>query len=221
MLKLEAIKKSFYMEKSRIDVLNGVNLHIKSGENVALTGRSGAGKTTLLNIMATLEKPDSGKIFINGVDPLSLKDRKLSQFRNREIGIVFQFHHLLPEFTALENVALSLMIDGKKREAFDKAEEVIELVGLKERLNHKPAELSGGEQQRVAIARALVTSPSVLFLDEPTGNLDEFTGRKVLDLILSLSERNKLATIFVTHNRRFAEEMDSVFHLENGEIYAV
>ena len=217
-LSLENIKKSYFVEGHRIDVLRGVNLEMKEGERLSLTGKSGSGKSTLLNIMATLEKPDSGKMLLKGEDPATFSDAKLSAFRNREIGIVFQFHHLLPEFTALENAAIPLMLTHSKKESFEKAENMLERVGLSHRLNHKPAELSGGEQQRVAIARALITSPSLLLMDEPTGNLDNETGKMIIALILSVAEERNLTTLFVTHNRDFAAEMGRVIEINEGVI---
>jgi len=217
-LSLENIKKSYFVEGHRIDVLRGVNLEMKEGERLSLTGKSGSGKSTLLNIMATLEKPDSGKMLLKGEDPATFSDARLSAFRNREIGIVFQFHHLLPEFTALENAAIPLMLTHSKKESFEKAENMLERVGLSHRLNHKPAELSGGEQQRVAIARALITSPSLLLMDEPTGNLDNETGKMIIALILSVAEERNLTTLFVTHNRDFAAEMGRVIEINEGVI---
>lgn len=218
-LVLENIKKSYFVEGHRIDVLKGVDLTLRKGEQLSLTGKSGAGKSTLLNIMATLERPDSGKILFNGTDPVKMSDAKLSSFRNREIGIVFQFHHLLPEFTALENVAIPLMLSISKKESLKKAEAMLERVGLSERLNHKPAELSGGEQQRVAIARALINDPSLLLMDEPTGNLDNETGKMIIELILSIAKERELTTLFVTHNKLFASEMGRMIEIKEGVVY--
>ena len=218
-LVLENIKKSYFVEGHRIDVLKGVDLTLRKGEQLSLTGKSGAGKSTLLNIMATLERPDSGNILFNGTDPVKMSDAKLSSFRNREIGIVFQFHHLLPEFTALENVAIPLMLSISKKESLKKAEAMLERVGLSEWLNHKPAELSGGEQQRVAIARALINDPSLLLMDEPTGNLDNETGKMIIELILSIAKERELTTLFVTHNKLFASEMGRMIEIKEGVVY--
>ena len=157
-------------------------------------------------------------MLLKGEDPATFSDSKLSAFRNREIGIVFQFHHLLPEFTALENAAIPLMLTHSKKESFEKAENMLERVGLSHRLNHTPAELSGGEQQRVAIARALITSPSLLLMDEPTGNLVNETGKMIIALILSVAEERNLTTLFVTHNRDFAAEMGRVIEINEGVI---
>ena len=194
---------------------------MKEGEHLSLTGKSGSGKSTLLNIMATLEKPDSGKILLKGEEPSKFSDSRLSAFRNREIGIVFQFHHLLPEFTALENVAIPLMLTQSKKTALEKAEKMLERVALTHRLNHKPAELSGGEQQRVAIARALVTEPSLLLMDEPTGNLDNETGKMIIALILSIAKERNLTTLFVTHNQDFAAEMGRVIEINEGVVHSI
>jgi lipoprotein-releasing system ATP-binding protein len=217
-LKMEGIKKSFMVEGHKINVLNGVDFKLDTREKVSLTGKSGAGKSTLLNIIATLEKPDSGTMLINNTDPLKLKDSKLSKLRNRNIGIVFQFHHLLPEFSAIENVAIPLMIFKNRNESFEKAAQILEKVGLSDRMRHKPAELSGGEQQRVAIARALSTEPSLLLMDEPTGNLDNETGKMIIELILSIAEERSLTTLFVSHNIEFAKEMGRVVELDKGVI---
>ncbi len=216
MLTLEHIKKDYIIEGKRIEVLKDVNLHLEAGDRIALTGKSGTGKSTLLNIIATIENPDAGMLTINGEQPVRMGDRKLSAFRNRQIGIVFQFHHLLPEFTALENAAMPLIIGGKGKAAFDTAKEMLARVGLEHRFEHKPAELSGGEQQRVAIARALVTHPNILLLDEPTGNLDDETGRMILDLIISLADEHRLTTVFVTHNRSFVGRMAKHCELKQG-----
>lgn len=217
-LSMENVTKSYFIEGKRIDVLKGVNLSVSKGERLSLTGKSGAGKSTLLNIIGTLERPDSGKLLLDGFDPVKLSDAKLSSFRNRQIGIVFQFHHLLPEFTALENVAIPLMIQVSKKTALSKAKDILGRVGLSERFNHKPAELSGGEQQRVAIARAVVTEPSMLLMDEPTGNLDNDTGKMIIELILSIAQERTLTTLFVTHNRVFAGEMGRIIELKDGVI---
>lgn len=218
MLKLTNIRKDFFIESKKIEVLKSVNLELGVGEMISLTGKSGAGKSTLINIIATIERPDGGEVLIKGENIMKMGDSKMSRFRNREIGIVFQFHHLLPEFTALENVAMPLMIAGKMNESLNEAREMLKRVGLEKRLEHKPAELSGGEQQRVAVARALVTSPSLLLLDEPTGNLDEDTGTVILKLIMDLAREKALTTIFVTHNKSFARRMEKTYDLKHGEL---
>lgn len=218
-LVMENIFKSYTVEGHMIDVLKGVNFSLERGERVSLTGKSGAGKSTLLNVMATLERPDRGEIFFNGINPAKMNDAKLSSFRNREVGIVFQFHHLLPEFTAIENVAIPMMLAASKKESLKKAGEMLERVGLKERFNHKPAELSGGEQQRVAIARSLINKPSLLLMDEPTGNLDNETGKMIIDLILSIATERDLATLLVTHNKDFAFKMGGVVEIKEGVVH--
>ncbi|MBP5435900.1 ABC transporter ATP-binding protein [bacterium] len=220
-LSMRNITKSYEVEGHRIDVLKGIDLDLPANERVSLTGKSGSGKSTLLNIMATLETPDSGEFLLKGVAPAAMSDRALSMFRNKEIGIVFQFHHLLPEFTALENVAVPLMLYRSRRESMQRAEAMLGRVGLEHRLNHKPAELSGGEQQRVAIARALVNEPSLLLMDEPTGNLDNETGQKIIDLISSIADERNLTTLFVTHNTEFALKMGRVIEIREGVIHSL
>ena len=220
-LSMRNITKSYEVEGHRIDVLKGIDLDLPANERVSLTGKSGSGKSTLLNIMATLETPDSGEFLLKGVSPTAMSDRALSMFRNKEIGIVFQFHHLLPEFTALENVAVPLMLYRSRRESMQRAEAMLGRVGLEHRLNHKPAELSGGEQQRVAIARALVNEPSLLLMDEPTGNLDNETGQKIIELISSIADERNLTTLFVTHNTEFALKMGRVIEIREGVIHSL
>ena len=221
MIQLKNIKKSYLLEGKRIEVLKNINFNINKGESIALIGRSGAGKTTLINILATLEFPDSGEMLINGKNPFGFSDKKLSLFRNEVIGIVFQFHHLLPEFTALENVKLPLMIAKKNKNADEKAMEILKKVGLEHRLNHKPAELSGGEQQRVAVARAIIRSPRLLLMDEPTGNLDKVSGEGVLELIFDLSKQYNLTTALVTHDNNLAKKMNRLFELKKGEVWEI
>ncbi len=218
MIKLENIIKNYYIENNKIEVLKDLSLTLEQGEIVTLTGKSGAGKSTLLNIIASLERPDSGVIQICGEELSRMNDKKLSKFRNKNIGIVFQFHHLLPEFTALENVAMPLLISGKKSGSYKLAAEMLDRVQLSDRMRHKPAELSGGEQQRVAIARALVCSPKLLLMDEPTGNLDEDTAEKILDMALNIAKSNNMTTLFITHNSRFVKKTDKTFTLVKGKI---
>jgi len=219
-LVLEHITKSYTVEGKTLQVLRDVNLELPDAARMALVGKSGAGKSTLLSIIATIERPDAGTVRFDGISPFAMDDQRLSRFRNATVGIVFQFHHLLPEFTALENVAMPLLIARRgMRESFAAAREMLSRVGLSERADHKPAELSGGEQQRVSIARALVMHPKLLLLDEPTGNLDEETGTAVLDLVLSLAEEHALTTIFVTHNRRFAQRMPLMYELREGRLW--
>jgi len=215
MLKAELIVKSF----GDLKVLKGVSLEVAQGEIVTIIGASGAGKTTLLQILGTLGKPDSGKVYLKGRDVFSLGEKELSRFRNREIGFVFQFHHLLPEFTALENAAIPLMINGT---SFDKAsiraKELLDALGLSDRFNHKPAELSGGEQQRVAVARALANDPSIIFADEPTGNLDSANSESLHEVFLHLRDTYNKTFVIVTHNSGLVELADNVFEMKDGRL---
>jgi len=207
------IHKSF----STLEVLKGVDISVGQGEIVAIVGASGAGKTTLLQILGTLSTPDSGELFIDGQNVLALNGDKLAAFRGRRIGFVFQAHHLLPEFTAKENVMIPALIAGKSgREASAAAEALLREVGLEDRLDHKPSELSGGEQQRVAIARALINSPAVLFADEPTGNLDSATKREIHKLFFDLRERTGQTIIIVTHDPELASLCDRTLTMRDG-----
>ncbi len=201
-----------------MEVLKGVDLTFYQGEKAAIVGASGVGKTTFLHVLGTLDRPTSGKVLYEGKDIYTLNEKDLAFFRNREIGFVFQFHHLLPEFNALENTMMPCLIQGlPKKEAALRAEAILTLVGLKERLPHKPGELSGGEQQRVAVARALVLEPKVLLADEPTGNLDAKTGDSVFDLLQELNHIKKVTLIVVTHNLKLAENMTRQIQLVDGK----
>ena len=201
-----------------VEVLKGVDLTFFRGEKAAIVGASGVGKTTLLHILGTLDRPTAGKVFYEGKDVFTLNEGDLAFFRNREIGFVFQFHHLLPEFNALENTMMPCLIQGiPKKEAASKAETILTLVGLKERLSHKPGELSGGEQQRVAVARALVLEPKVLLADEPTGNLDTKIGESVFDLLHEINQIKGVTLIVVTHNLKLAEKLSRQIQLLDGK----
>ncbi len=214
MIKAEKIHKSF----GKLLVLKGIDFQAKDSEVLSIVGASGAGKSTLLQILGTLSQPDSGKVYIDGVDVFSLKSNALADFRNKRIGFVFQFHHLLPEFTALENVAIPCMIANNKMNiAKEKATELLTMLGLSARLHHKPSELSGGEQQRVAIARALINSPSVLFADEPSGNLDTNTKKEIHNLFFDLRDRFGITIIIVTHDRELAAMSDRTLEMKDGE----
>lgn len=214
MIKAENITKSY----GSLLVLKGINFETKDSEVLSIVGASGAGKSSLLQILGTLSRPDTGKVFIDGQDLFSLKSNALADFRNRRIGFVFQFHHLLPEFTALENVAIPALISGTGMSASkERAGELLSFLGLKERLNHKPSELSGGEQQRVAIARALINNPSVLFADEPSGNLDTVTKREIHKLFFDLRERFGITIVIVTHDRELASMSDRTLEMKDGE----
>lgn len=215
MIKAENICKSF----GTLQVLKGVSLHIEKGKIVSIVGASGAGKTTLLQILGTLSSPDKGSLIINNVNPLKLNEKELARFRNQQIGFVFQFHHLLPEFSALENVCLpSFISQTPKKEAEKRATELLTFLGLEDRLTHKPNELSGGEKQRVAVARALINNPSVIFADEPTGNLDSRNQQEMHDLFFSLRDHYGQTLIIVTHDRDFAQMSDVIFEIKDGMI---
>ena len=215
MIEIENINKSY----GSLQVLRDVCVDIHQGEVVSIVGPSGAGKTTLLQIMGTLDKPDSGSIVFNGTDVLKLKGRELAHFRNRNIGFVFQFHQLLPEFTALENVAMPALLGGTRQsEAYKRAGELLQYMGLSERINHKPAQLSGGESQRVAVARALINNPSVILADEPSGSLDSQNKRELHDLFFRLRSEMNQTFVIVTHDEQLAQQADRVLHMRDGAI---
>lgn len=215
MIEIENINKSY----GSLQVLRDVCVDIHQGEVVSIVGPSGAGKTTLLQIIGTLDKPDSGSIIFNGTDVLKLKGRELAHFRNRNIGFVFQFHQLLPEFTALENVAMPALLGGTKQsEAYKRAGELLQYMGLSERINHKPAQLSGGESQRVAVARALINNPSVILADEPSGSLDSQNKRELHDLFFRLRSEMNQTFVIVTHDELLAQQADRVLHMRDGAI---
>ncbi|MBN8568664.1 MAG: ABC transporter ATP-binding protein [Ignavibacteria bacterium] len=217
LLDIKDIKKSYRISKEKnLEVLKGINLQINREEIVAIVGKSGAGKSTLLHLIGTLDNPDSGKIFFDGTDVYAMKEKELSKFRNSKIGFIFQFHHLLPEFTAIENVMIPSMIEGKEDRA--KAENLLKEVGIEERINHRPNEISGGEAQRIAIARALINSPDLILADEPTGNLDTHNADAVMNLIFSLRDKFKQTFIIVTHNEEFALRCDRVIRMNDGLI---
>jgi lipoprotein-releasing system ATP-binding protein len=202
-----------------LNVLKNVNVNIKKGEIVSIVGQSGAGKTTLLQILGTLDNPDSGSLLINNIDVSSLNEKKMAKFRNQNIGFIFQFHHLLPEFTALENVCIPGFI-GKKDEktTIKKAKELLNLLGLEKRHDHKPNELSGGEQQRVAVARALINDPAIILADEPSGNLDTKTAKELHNLFFTLRDQLNQTFIIVTHNNELADMADRKLTMKDGEI---
>ncbi len=203
----------------KLKVLKGVDLHIKKGEFVSIVGASGAGKTTLLHLLGTLEKTDSGEIVVDGKSVSNLSEKELAIFRNKEIGFVFQFHNLLAEFSALENVCLPAFIAGiSKKEAAEKATEILKILGLENRLNHKPSELSGGEQQRVAVARALINSPSVILADEPSGNLDSKNAMDLHQLLLNLNQEKGQTIVIVTHNNELANMANRKLEMVDGKL---
>jgi lipoprotein-releasing system ATP-binding protein len=213
------IGKNIKKQYGSLEVLKGVDLHIQPSEVVSIVGSSGAGKTTLLTILGTLDKVTSGEILFNGVNITSLNEKKLAAFRNQHIGFVFQFHHLLPEFTALENVCIPAFINKtSKKEAELKANELLDLLGLRHRANHKPSELSGGEQQRVAVARALINNPKVIFADEPSGNLDSENAQNLHQLFFKLRDELKQTIVVVTHNEILANMADRKLIMKDGLI---
>lgn len=215
MIKAENIKKSF----GPLEVLKGINLEIPPGKIYSIVGASGAGKTTLLQIIGTLSKPDTGTIYYGGKNVSTMGEKQLASFRNREIGFVFQFHHLLPEFTALENVEIPAFIAGRTRkEAETEALRLLEYLGLSHRIHHKPSELSGGEKQRVAVARALINNPAVVLADEPSGNLDTANRDELHDLLFTLRDDMGQTFVIVTHDDHFAERSDKIIHMRDGLI---
>ncbi len=215
----EDLRMTFQSGAAELDVLSGVDLSIARGEIVSIVGASGVGKSTLLHILGTLMKPTGGKVWIGGEDVYQMQDTALSRFRNRRIGFVFQFHHLLPEFTAEENVMLPLMIGGENKQAARKrANDLLRSVSLGERLDHHPAELSGGEQQRVAVARALATRPDIVLADEPSGNLDDKSSDALHELIWDLRDRFEQAFVLVTHDESLANRADRRLRIDKGKI---
>ena len=215
MIELKGIKKSF----GSLEVLKGIDLHIDKGEVVSIVGPSGAGKTTLLQIMGTLDQPDSGRIVIHGEDVSGFSQKRLARFRNQHLGFVFQFHQLLPEFTALENVMIPALIAGRdEAESKEEATKLLTRLGLAERASHHPNELSGGEKQRVAVARALINKPQILFADEPTGNLDSKTTKEVMEMIRKFARTFHQTIVLVSHDPEMTEYADRIVTLVDGEI---
>ena len=220
MIEVSNLTKTFIKDGNKIEVLKKINLEISKGDSLAILGVSGTGKTTFLQILGILDRPTSGDVLYDGVDVFAWNEKERARFRNRKIGFVFQFHHLLPEFTTLENTMMPALINGMaRREAVGRAEITLTEVGLGDRLTHKPGELSGGEQQRVAVARAMIMEPDILLADEPTGNLDTETGNKINDLLLNLIETKGTTLVVVTHNRLLAGRMSHTIGLKDGEMY--
>lgn len=214
MLKASDIHKSY----GNLHVLNGVNIEIQKGEIVSIVGKSGAGKSTLLHIMGTLDNPDKGELIINGTKISALSEKEIAIFRNKNIGFIFQFHHLLPEFSAVENVCIPAFIQKRNEaEVEKKAKELLDYLGLKDRLTHKPTQLSGGEQQRVAVARALINNPGIVFADEPSGNLDSATSIELHNLLFKLRDDFNQTFVIVTHNDELAKMSDRCLTMEDGK----
>ena len=211
--------KDIYKRYGTVEVLKGVDIEIKKGEIASIVGSSGAGKSTLLHILGTLDAADRGSVNLNGAEISSLNGKKLADFRNKNIGFIFQFHHLLPEFTALENVCIpGWLAARKKKEVEEKAKELLRILGLNQRLDNKPNQMSGGEQQRVAVARALINNPSVVFADEPTGNLDSANAKELHQLFFDLRNKFNQTFLIVTHNEELAQLSDRVLHMKDGKI---
>ena len=220
LIRTEALCKS-YGDGGRVDVLRDLDFAVAAGESVSIVGQSGVGKSTLLHVLGALDRPTSGRVFFDGVDLFALSENQQASFRNREVGFIFQFHHLLPDFDALENVMMPLLIGGvAAAEAERRARALLDEVGLAPRLTHKPGELSGGEQQRVAVARAVAQAPRVVLADEPTGNLDPKTAAEVYELLLRLNREQGASLVIVTHNLELAGLTDRILRLENGQLNA-
>jgi len=220
LLRAEQLTRVYRSGDSPLQVLHGVNLAVEAGEMTAIIGASGSGKTTLLQLLGTLDRPTSGELFFREEAMLGKSPQELARFRNQEVGFIFQFHHLLPDFSAIENVMIPLLIAGKNRQqAQAPAKELLERVELGHRLGHRVGELSGGEQQRAALARALIMDPAILLADEPTGNLDSRAGHLVFDLLQGLCRDRRLCAVMVTHNLALAEKMDHCLNLREGVLY--
>jgi len=215
----KGLERNYQLGPEKLKILRGVDLNVVEGERLAIMGSSGAGKTTLLNLLGALDEPDAGEVWIAGTKVNGLSESARADLRNRALGFVFQFHHLLPEFSALENVAMPLWLRGQSRkQAAEQAKAVLDRVGMSARFEHKPAELSGGERQRVAIARALAGEPRVLLMDEPTGNLDRDNAKRVIDLIEQLNQQTGSALVVVTHDQEIANHMDRQLQLTEGRL---
>lgn len=219
-LTAEEIHKSFKTnQKTTVEVLKGITLNIIKNKITVIVGASGAGKSTLLHILSGLDRPDKGSVFFENSDIFKLSDDRLAAFRNKNIGFVFQFHHLLPEFSAMENIAIPMLINNvSQKKAFDKSKELLERIGLIDRSDHKPAELSGGEQQRIAVARSLINNPEIIFADEPTGNLDSINSNSVHQMFINLRDNYDKTFVIVTHNPELVKLSDIVYEIKDGKL---
>ncbi len=216
-LQCDNLSKTFMDGKSQLTILDGINLHVKQGQQIAIMGRSGSGKSTLLQLLGGLDHPTSGKVYLNGKDIMALSEAQRSKWRNKNLGFIYQFHHLLPEFTALENIALPLLIaDVAPKQALAIASELIAAVGLTDRQDHRPAKLSGGERQRIAIARSLANNPACVLADEPTGNLDAENAEIAFNLMQRLNRERGTTFVIVTHDLELAARMDHIYTLQDG-----
>jgi putative ABC transport system ATP-binding protein len=221
-LETRNVEKTYQMGKVKVSALRGVSIQVEEGEFVAIFGPSGSGKSTMLHLLGGLDRPDKGSVLVDGTDLSTLNDSKLADIRLHKVGFVFQFFNLLPKLTALRNVELPLTLaDVSEDESLGKAKEMLELVGLKDRINHRPTEMSGGEQQRVAIARALINSPKIVLADEPTGNLDTTTGWDIVNLMKRLNEKTRQTFVVVTHDQSVAETADRMIQLKDGKIQGI
>jgi lipoprotein-releasing system ATP-binding protein len=220
LIEITGLRKSFFTPAGELEILRGINLSIEKGEVLGIMGASGVGKSTLLHILGTLDRPTSGSVSYDATDVFSLPDAELTSFRNTTVGFVFQFHHLMPEFTALENVMMPLLIGGERNRAAseERAAALLGELGLSHRLHHRPGELSGGEQQRAAVARALILSPRVVLADEPTGNLDSATGEELFSLLLKLNRERSITFVIVTHNESLSAQCGRVVEMVDGTV---
>ena len=213
------LHRSYSLDGKELNILRGIDITILQGEMISIMGASGVGKSTLLNILGTLDRPTTGEVIFSGINICEKSDMELASFRNSKIGFIFQFHHLLPEFTAFENVMMPAIIHKKdRRRAMQTAEELLAKVGLQDRMKHRPGELSGGEQQRVAIARALINTPEIILADEPTGNLDTHTGEEIFELLKKINQESNTTFIVVTHNEKLALQTDRILKMVDGRI---